>query len=103
MNPHSLEVRLDWLIASSGIVQPCADRRLNAIENQLVNGASQWRESHPIEPAREIQLSESTRVQLLAWVTDRELANTKTARRLRKYVTAVRAGIPDGWIRLTIC
>ena len=65
---RSLDIRLDWLIARSGITQPRVDRRLNAIENQLVNAASQWRESHPIEPARELQLSEVTLAQLVASV-----------------------------------
>ena len=40
MAPSHMDVRLDWLIASSGIDQRDAFRRLNAIENQLANLAS---------------------------------------------------------------
>ena len=38
MAPLRMDVRLDWLIASSGIEQGDAFRRLNAIENQVGKG-----------------------------------------------------------------
>ena len=63
--PSHMDVRLDWLIANSGIEQGDAFRRLNAIENQLANLASQWRQVRPILPATELRMSEATREQLV--------------------------------------
>ena len=78
------------------------ERRLNAIENIMCNLASAWRPIHPINPAIELRMSESTRDALVAWCEEREFAMGGAGLRLHVYRSdaVVDATVPEGWIRL---
>ena len=105
MNPHfcSIEARLDWLIQRSEIGNGPPHRRLNAIENQLTNLASSWRELQPIDPASELRMARKTREQLLAWVEERETVTEAALERLLvcKSEAVVDETVPAGWIRIS--
>jgi hypothetical protein len=72
--PLHIEFFLTFVIARSGIQQPRADRRLNGIENTIVSLARRWRSEQPIEPARELRMSDATRAALLIWIGARSPA-----------------------------
>ncbi len=100
--PVSLDVRLDWLILQTGIVKSSADRRLNAIENQLASLSRQWRGSDRVEVAREVRLSPLTFCELCAWLSKRGNPDACTAERLTVYSAARDDLVPDGWLRMLL-
>lgn len=104
MAPSFLDVRLDWLIAQSGIEHGDAFRRLNAIENQLANLASQWRAWRPIDPAREVRMCEATRDQLVMWIGEVASDSIHVLERLVIYHSkaVLDNAVPEGWVRLVL-
>ena len=99
-----MEVRLDWLIDSSGIEEGDPFRRLNTLENQLANLASQWRVWRPIEPARELRMCEGTRDQVVLWAGPVDVATRHMLERLVIYHSeaVLDNAVPIGWIRLAL-
>ena len=102
--PVYLEVALSWLIERSHITNGDPARRLDAIENQLANLAVQWRPRKPIDPERELRMSDVTRDQLLAWVEEHERAGFNLLPRLVIYASSAmeEASTPDGLIRVLL-
>jgi hypothetical protein len=98
MAPSYIEARLDWLIASSGIVHGPPHRRLNAIENMLANLA---RSPRPINPASQLRMCKATRALLLAWIGTEPPTGDLVAR-LEVYRTdvVIDADVPREWVRI---
>jgi hypothetical protein len=102
--PSYLELLLVHLVERSGITQPRAARRLNAIENQLANATVNWRELRPIRPSAEIRMAHATREAMFRWVEADQHADAETQQRLAAYFDfgIQDEGVPAGWIRILL-
>lgn len=103
--PSSIDFLLSWLIGASDQASARPDRRLNAIERQIANGASQWRSVSSLDVANELRMTEATRDDLLAWVEQRQWSvDPVTRRRIMIYASAavIEPTMPEGWVRLLV-
>ena len=101
--PAYLEFKLSWLIDRADLTTSNPYRRLNAIENLITQLAHQWRDHlRPLDVAREIRMSEATRLSMRAWIEAEQIATGETIVRLAAYGSAaVRdQSVAEGWIRL---
>jgi hypothetical protein len=102
--PTFIHASLEWLIESSGIRLSPADRRLNAIENQLANLVRRWHPFRPMNPAIYLQMCETTRERLLVWVEERGAPVGETRSRFEVYASpaVINPSVPAGWIRFLL-
>jgi hypothetical protein len=100
----SVEIRLDFLIKASGITQPRADRRLNAIENQIAGMTRAWRDVWVIHPGTEIRMSRTTHDAMVTWVEAVRCAEGDARERLAAYSDPLTRdeSVPSGWIRILV-
>ena len=100
--PAHIEFDLPFLIERCGVTVPLAERRLNGLENVMTMLAKQWREIHPIAPARELRMSPATLNAYVRWVLGGEPANGNAAVSLDAYGRVVDVTVPEGWVRLLL-
>lgn len=103
--PAHIDFKLSALIARAELTTPNPFRRLNDLENLLTQLAHQWRDHlRPLDVAREVRMSEASRVAMCAWVEGEHIATGETSVRLAAYaLAAVRdESVAEGWGRILI-
>jgi hypothetical protein len=106
--PHSkvlalhVDFALPYLIAKGRLLQPRADRRLNALENVIWLLSRSWRPERPVMPRAELRMNQETLSAYIGWVQAEQPARGDTAIRLKAYKETVDVEVPDGWVRLLL-
>jgi hypothetical protein len=103
-NPLYVEFDLTYVIARSQVVQPRADRRINAVENTLSLLTRPWRPPLPIAPADDLRMSSETAEMLIRWVMADDARPAHLPERLEKYTggAVTDPAVPSGWIRVRL-
>ena len=103
--PLHIELRLDWLIGLARLERAAPARRLNALENLVVELCRRWRDDRArLDPTRDFRLSAQTSHALAEWVQLRGPAVGRDVERLLSVTTGtvVDNEVPDGWIRVLL-
>ncbi len=104
IRPVFVEIRLAFLIEGSGITRPRADRRLNAIENQIAGMTRAWRDGWVIHPKSEIRMASITHDAMVRWVESSECTTGRARESLAAYSDPLARdeAVALGWIRILL-